>query len=57
MEDIPIFKRKGLLSKFKYEKSNKTALLVNTEDEEQVKKILKKLKLDIQTMRLPEKEG
>jgi hypothetical protein len=49
--------RKGLLSKFKYEKWDKTAILVDTKDEVQVEKILKNFGIDILIMKLPKKKG
>lgn len=51
------YQREGLLSKFKYEKWNKSAILVNKKDEEDVKKILKKFGLNILIMRLPRKKS
>lgn len=47
------YPRKGLLSKFKYEKCNKSAIIVNTKDEEAVKKMLKQFGLNILIMKLP----
>lgn len=51
------YQRQGLLSKFRYEKWNKSAILVNAEDEEAVKKILRKFRLNVLIMRLPKKKG
>ena len=51
------YQREGLLSKFKYEKWNKSAILVNKNDEENVKKILKKFGLNVLIMRLPKKKS
>lgn len=51
------YKRKGLLSKFKYDKWNKSAILVNKKDEDDVKKILKKFGLNILIMNLPQKKS
>lgn len=51
------YQRKGLLSKFKYEKWDKSAIVVDTKDEMQVKKILKKFEVNILIMKLPKKKG
>ena len=51
------YKRDGLFSKFKYEKWDKSAIVVDSKDEEQVKKILKKFGLNVLIMRLPKKKG
>ena len=51
------YQREGLLSKFKYEKWNKSAILVNKNDEENVKKMLKKFGLNVLIMRLPKKKS
>ena len=50
------YNRKGLLSKFKYEKWDKSAILVRKKDEDDVKKILKKFGLEVLIMRLPQKK-
>lgn len=50
------YKRKGLLSKFKYEKWDKSAILVSKKNEDDVKKILKKFGLEVLIMRLPQKK-
>ena len=50
------YNRKGLLSKFKYEKWDKSAILVRKKDEDDVKKILKKFGLNVLIMRLPQKK-
>ncbi|MEK6949572.1 MAG: hypothetical protein AABX34_05080 [Nanoarchaeota archaeon] len=52
-----VYVRKGLLSKFKYEKWDKSAVVVDTKDEVQVEKILKKFGLNILIMKLPKKKG
>jgi hypothetical protein len=49
------YQREGLLSKFKYEKWNKSIIVVDTEDKEKVRKILKKFGLNILVMKLPKK--
>lgn len=51
------YQRDGLFSKFKYEKWDKSAIVVDRKDEEQVKKILKKFGLNVLIMRLPKKKG
>lgn len=51
------YQRKGLLSKFKYEKWDKSVIVVNSKDEEHVKKILKKFGLNILVMKLPKKKS
>lgn len=51
------YQRKGLLSKFKYEKWNKSAILVNKKDEEEVKNILQRFRLNVLVMRLPQKKN
>jgi hypothetical protein len=51
------YQRKGLLSKFKYEKWDKSAIVVNSKDEEVVKRILRKFGLSVLIMRLPKKKG
>ena len=50
------YSRRGLLSKFKCEKLDKSVIIVNRKDEKVVKKILKNFGLNILIMRLPEKE-
>ena len=50
------YQRKGILSEFKYEKWDKSAIVVNHKDEEQVKKILKKFGIDFLIMKLPKKK-
>ncbi len=50
------YQRKGIPSKFKYEKWDKSAIVVNNKDEEQVKKILKKFGIDFLIMKLPKKK-
>ena len=50
------YKREGLLSKFKYERWNKSAIIVNSEDEKEVKSVLKRFGLNILIMRLPKKK-
>lgn len=47
------YKRKGLLKDTKHEKWNKAAILINTEDEEKVSNILRKLGLRVLITRLP----
>jgi hypothetical protein len=37
------YQRKGLISKFKYQKWDKSVIVVNSKDEEQVKKYLNSL--------------
>ena len=51
------YKREGLLSKFKYEKLNKSAIFVDRKNEEEVKKMLRKFGLNVLIMRLPKKKG
>jgi len=51
------YQRKGLLSKFKYEKLDKSAIIVDVRDEENVKNMLRKFGLNVLTMRLPKKKG
>ena len=51
------YNRKGLLSKFKYEKWDKSAILVRKKDEDDVKKILKKFGLNVLIMNLPHKKS
>ena len=51
------YQRDGLFSKFKYEKWDKSAIVVDSKDEEQVKKILKKFGLNVLIMRLPKKKS
>ena len=50
------YNRKGLLSKFKYEKWDKSVILVRKKDEDDVKKMLKKFGLEVLIMRLPQKK-
>ena len=51
-----VYERKGLLSKFKYKKWDKSAIVVNVKDEDKVKMILKKFGLNILIMKLPQKK-
>ena len=51
------YKREGLLSKFKYEKLDKSAIFVDRKNEEEVKNILRKFGLNVLIMRLPKKKG
>ena len=51
------YQRNGLLSKFKYKKLDKSVIVVDSKDEEQVKKILKKFGLNVLIMRLPKKKN
>ena len=51
------YKREGLISKFKYEKLDKSVIVVNSADETEVKKILKKFGLNVLVMKLPKKKG
>lgn len=50
------YQRYGLFSKFNYKKWDKSAIVVDSKDEEQVKKILKKFGLNVLIMRLPKKK-
>jgi len=52
-----IYQRKGLLSKFRYERWNKSAILVNNSDEREVKNILQRFGLNVLVMRLPQKKN
>lgn len=49
------YDRDGLLSKFKHEKIDKSVIVVDREDELQVKNILKKFGLNLMMIRLPDK--
>ena len=51
------YKREGLLSKFKYEKLDKSAIIVDVNNEEKVKNMLRKFGLKVLIMRLPKKKG
>jgi hypothetical protein len=51
------YQRKGLLSKFKYEKLDKSAIIVDIKNEEEVKNMLRKFGLKVLIMRLPTKKG
>ena len=51
------YKRKGLISKFKYEKLDKSVIIVNSKDEKEVEKILKKFGLNVIVMKLPQKKS
>ena len=51
------YNRKGLLSKFKYEKWDKSVILVRKKDEDDVKKMLKKFGLNVLIMNLPHKKS
>ena len=51
------YQRKGLLSKFKYEKWDKSAIVVDSKNEDQVKKVLRKFGLNVLIMRLPHKKS
>ena len=51
------YQRDGLFSKFKYEKLDKSAIIVDTKDEVQVEKILKKFGLNVLIMKLPKKKS
>lgn len=52
-----VYKREGLLSKIRYEKLDKSVIVVDKKNEERVKNILKKFGLNIFIMRLPKKKG
>lgn len=49
------YARKGELSKFKFEKLDKSVLIINSKDEKEIIKTLKKHKLHILAMKLPSK--
>src|SRR3989338_2444339 len=51
------YKRKGLLSKFKYEKWDKSAIVIDIRNEEKVKNMLRKFGLNVLIMRLPKRKG
>ena len=51
-----VYERKGLLSNFKYEKWDKSAIVVNDKDKDKVKMMLKKFGLNILIMKLPQKK-
>jgi hypothetical protein len=51
------YQRKGSLSKFKYEKWNKSAILVSNTDVATITKMLKKFGLKILIMKLPKKKA
>jgi len=51
------YKREGLLSKFKYEKLDKSAIVVDIKNEERVKNMLRKFGLNVLIMRLPKKKS
>lgn len=48
------YERKGLLKNIKHEKWNKAAILINSEDEAKVSRILRKFGLKILITRLPD---
>lgn len=48
------YKREGLLKDIKHEKWNKAAILINSEDEAKVSKILRKFGLRVLITRLPD---
>ena len=52
-----VYERKGLLSKFKYERWNKSAIVVSSKDEDKVKVVLKKFGVNVLIMRLPQKKS
>ena len=47
------YKREGLLKNIKYEKWNKAAILIDSKNEEEVAKILRKFGLKVLIARLP----
>lgn len=51
------YKRDGLLSKFKYEKLDKSAIIVDRKNEEEVKNILRKFGLNVLITILPKKKS
>ena len=51
-----VYQRKGLFSKFKYERWNKSAILVSNRDVADVTQILKKFGLNVLIMKLPTKK-
>ena len=51
------YKRKGLLSKFKYEKWDKSAIVIDIRNEEKVKNMLRKFGLSVLIMRLPKRKS
>ena len=51
------YKREGLLSKFKFEKLDKSAIVVDIRNKEKVKNMLRKFGLNVLIMRLPKKKG
>ena len=48
------YEREGLLKNIKHQKCNKVAILINSEDEAKVSKILRKFGLKVLITRLPE---
>ncbi|MEK6903568.1 MAG: hypothetical protein AABW64_02905 [Nanoarchaeota archaeon] len=48
------YEREGLLKNIKHQKWNKVAILINSEDEAKVSKILRKFGLKVLITRLPE---
>jgi hypothetical protein len=51
------YQREGLLSKIRYEKWDKSAIVVSSKDEEQVKKMLKKFGLYVLVIKMPRNKG
>ncbi len=49
------YDKSGLLSKFKHEKIDKSVMVVNRKDEMQIKNILRKFRLNLMIIRLPDK--
>lgn len=50
------YDRKGLLSKFRFEKIDKSVIIVDRKEEVEVRNILRKFGLNIIVMRLPDKK-
>ena len=51
------YKREWLLSKFKYEKLDKSAIVIDIRNEEKVKNMLRKFGLSVLIMRLPKRKS
>ena len=51
------YKREGLLSKFKYEKLDKSAIVIDIRNEEKVKNMLRKFGLSVLIMRLSKRKS
>lgn len=50
------YTRKGKLSKFKYEKLDKSVLIINSNNEQEITKILKEHEINLLALKIPQKK-